>query len=547
MGQIPRRPCANRCLSALLLCTFLIVSIVACSSNRDGNGTKGVAPIAPAAQQVLKFPLVGTMNIATLDPAQFHGYNEMLVMNMLYSGLVRTDKNLNVIPDQATWQLSADRKVYTFTLRPHITFADATPITAQSYIYTWTRALLPVTASLHAFSLLSPIQGAKEVHSGKTQNLTGVKALNTTTLQVTLTRPTAYFLASLTDPLFFPLNQRVVARYDRDSWPQSTVEAGVGSGPFILKTWQPANQMIFVPNPHYYGRKTALTKVVAIFVNDPRVAFKLNGVGQTDLVWKITPEDQLASSTSAGFTRVPLLQTDALFVDATKPPFDSLAVRQAFARAIDRQALTHTIFDDALIPATTLLPPAMPAYQAERQSYDVAQARSLLHSVYPDKAMFPDVTFSYPASQVSEQEATMLQSMWQKVLGVQVKLRPVEPNAYDQEMKRHVVQFGFYALDADFPDPSALLARFVSTSDRDSGLWYDANFERIVAQAEVQTGEQRLALYHQAEVRALSEAVITPLDHPTLAAVIPLWVHGVTLNGEGLYFGDWSDVYILRH
>jgi ABC-type transport system substrate-binding protein len=189
----------------------------------------------------------------------------------------------------------------------------------------------------------------------------------------------------------------------------------------------------------------------------------------------------------------------------------------------------------------------MPAYQSGKQSYDVAQARALLHSAYPDRIRFPAVTFSYPASQVSEQEAKLLQSMWQKVLGVQVKLRPVEPNAYRQEMKGHVIQFGFYALHATFPDPYAFFSRFVSSSGRDSGLWHDANFEQIVAQAELQTGEQRQALYHQVDDRVQAEAVIVPLDYQTMAAIIPPWIHGVTLNGNGLYFGDWSDVYILRH
>ncbi len=547
MHQPTRHSCYNRQVpGTLLLFCLLVFFLVSCSGSGSGK-TSNSAP-ALAEQQVLNLPLVGTMNIATLDPVRDHGYNETLVMNMLYSGLVRTDKNLNIISDQATWQLSADHKVYTFMLRPHVAFSDGTPVTAQSYIYTWTRALLPATTSSTAFSLLSPISGASEVHSGKTRNLTGVKALNASSLQVTLTRPAPYFLASLTNPLFFPLNQKLVARYDRDNWPQSRVEVGLGTGPFVLKTWQPAVQLIFVPNSHYYGHKTALTTVVASFVNDPRVAFQLNGVGQTDLVWNITPEDQLAARSSAGFTRTSLLETDALFVDTTKPPFDSLAVRQAFAQAIDKQALMHSVFDDALVPAATLLPPAMLGYQANGETLhsDSAQARSLLRSAYPDLSRFPSVTFSYPAAQVSDQEATTLQSMWQRTLGVQVNVRAVEPEAYHQEMQRHVIQLGFYALSANFPDPYAFFSPFVS--ERSNELWNDGSFEQLITQAEAQTDEpQRLNLYRQAEARALAQAGIMPLDHQTLAAIIPPWIHGVTLNGNGLYFGDWSDVSILRH
>ncbi len=544
MHQLSLRPRHFCQLSFLLPSLFLIAFLGACGSNNDGNVAK-INTALPASQQILKLPLVGTMNIVTLDPVREHGYNETLVMNMLYSGLVRTDKNLNVIPDQATWRLSPNHKVYTFTFRPHITFSDTTPVTAQSYVYTWTRALLPDITSPAAFALLSPILGADDVYSGRTQTLAGVKALDDFTLQVTLTKPAPYFLVSLTNPLFFPLNQKLVARYGRDNWPQSEVESGLGTGPFILKTWQPAVKLIFVPNPHYYGQRTALTMVVASFVNDPRVAFKLNEVGQTDLVWNITPEDQLAARSSAGFISTSLLQTDMLFVDTTKPPFDSLAVRQAFTRAIDRRALMATAFNDALVPATTVLPPTLPGYRAA--SYDVAQAHSLLRSAYPDPAHFPAVTFSYPAGQVSDQEATTLQSQWQSTLGVQVNLRGIEPNAYQQEMQDHVIQLGFYPLHANFPDPYAFFSPFVSVSAQSNGLWHDANFEQILAQAEGETGERRFALYHQAEVRMLDQAVIMPLDHQTFAAILPIWIHGVTLNGNGLYFGDWSDVAILRH
>ena len=531
-----------------LLFLILIAILNACGSNSSGNVAKSNTAL-PASQQILKLPLVGTMNLVTLDPVRDHGYNETLVMNMLYSGLVRTDKSLNVIADQATWQISADSRVYTFSLRPHIAFSDATPVTAQSYVYTWTRALLPATTSSAAFSLLSPIFGADDVHSGKTRTLAGVKALNASTLQVTLTKPTSYFLASLTNPLFCPLNQKLVARYGRDGWPQSNVELGLGTGPFILNMWQPTVQLVFVPNPRYYGQKTALTKVVASFVNDPRVAFKLNGVGQTDLVWNITPEDQLAARSSTGFTTTPLLQTDALFVNTTKPPFDSLAVCQAFTRAIDRRSLLSSAFNSALVPAATLLPPNLPGYQTNEQgvSYDAARARSLLRSAYPDLSRFPAVTFSYPAGQVSDQEAMTLQSQWQRTLGIQVRVRAVEPYAYQQEMQEHTIQLGFYALHADFPDPYAFFSPFVSSSGRSNGLWHDANFEQILAQAEERTGEQRFALYQRVEARMLDQAVIVPLDHQTLAAILPAWIHGVTLNGNGLYFGDWSDVVMLRH
>src|SRR5947199_8964303 len=111
----------------LFLSTFFII-LTACSS---GNIINTTPSRTPATSQVLRFPNVGITNIAVLDPALGPDANSLLAVNMIYSGLVRSDKDLNVVPDQATWRVSADGKTYTFTLRPGITFSDGTPVTAQ--------------------------------------------------------------------------------------------------------------------------------------------------------------------------------------------------------------------------------------------------------------------------------------------------------------------------------------------------------------------------------------------------------------------------------
>ena len=130
-----------------------------------------------------------------------------IVAGMVYSGLVRSDKNLNVIPDQATWDISNNNTVYTFHLKPGLTFSDGTPVTAQTYAYTLTRQLLPEVKSPVATFFEGNIVGANDVNTGKTKTLAGVKALDAQTLQIILTKPTPYFLEVLTNSLYFPLNE----------------------------------------------------------------------------------------------------------------------------------------------------------------------------------------------------------------------------------------------------------------------------------------------------------------------------------------------------
>ncbi|MDQ2902534.1 MAG: peptide ABC transporter substrate-binding protein [Chloroflexota bacterium] len=539
---------SRRLPSALFFLSVLLLILAACGGSSTSPTASGT-PV-PASHQVLRFPNVGTRDIGVLDPALGPDNNSVLAVNMIYSGLVRSDKNLNVIPDQATWDVSSDNKVYTFHLKQGITFSDGTPVTAQTYVYTLTRALLPEVKSGIASFFEGSIVGANDVANGKTKTLAGVKALDNSTLQFTLAQPTPYFLEVLTNSLYFPLNKSLIDQYGQVNWVNHAAGSGLGTGPFMVKEWDHNTKMILVPNPHYYGAKPKLSEVDMVFVNDPSTAFKAYQAKQYDFVSNIPPNDLPIARSIPGFSLHSLLQSDLLFFSNKMAPFDKPAVRQAFAYATNKVELAHAIFKDAVTPAATIIPPGMPGYQPNYQGipYDKNKAKSLLQSVYPDVSQVPPITFSYPGSQVSEDEAAALQQMWQTALGIQVKLRSVDLNSYNQETQTHTVQFGFTQWGADFPDPyDWLTLNLTSTASNNNGDWHNAQFDQLCAQAEQSAGNARIQLYNQAEQTAIQDVGWLPLDHQATAAVIPSWVHGVSLNGNGLYFGDWSDVYLLQH
>ena len=534
--------------SVLLLCSLLVI-LSACGGAATNTPTASETP-SLASSQVLTFPNVGTRDIGVLDPALGPDANSALAVGMIYTGLVKFDKNLNVVPDQATWVISPDNKVYTFTLKQGITFSDGTPVTAQSYVYTLTRALLPEVKSPIASFFLGPIVGSDDVSNGKTKSLAGVKAINNNTLQITLKQPTAYLLQIMANSIAFPLNQTVINQYGQTDWVNHAAGNGIGTGPFMVKEWDHNTKMVFIPNSHWYGAKTKLTEVDMLFVNDQSTAFKAYQAGQYNFAWNITAQDLASAKGMAGFVSESLLQTDLLFFNNKMAPFNNAAVRQAFAYATDKEVLATAIFKGSAIPAPTIIPPGMPGYQPDYQglAFDKSKALAALQSAYPDVSKVPSITFSYPSSQVSDSEASALQQMWQTALGIQVKLLPVELNAYNTETANHQVQFGFTQWSADFPDPyDWLTLNLFSTASNNSGDWNNPQFDQIVTQAEQMTGDARIQLYNQAEQIAISDVGWLPLDHQSMAAVIPSWVHGVSLNNTGLYFGDWSNVYLEQH
>ena len=539
----------HRVPTAILRLSSLLLILAACGGATTNTPTANGTP-SLASSQVLTFPNVGTRDIGVLDPALGPDSNSALAVGMIYTGLVKFDKNLNVVPDQATWVISPDNKVYTFTLKQGITFSNGTPVTAQSYVYTLTRALLPEVKSPIALFFLGPILGSDDVSNGKTKTLAGVKAIDNITLQITLKQPTAYFLQIMANSIAFPLNQTVINQFGQTDWVNHAAGNGIGTGPFMVKEWDHNTKMVFVPNPHWYAAKTKLTEVDMLFVNDQSTAFKAYQAGQYNFVWNIAPQDLASAKGMPGYIGESLLQTDLLFFSNKMAPFNNAAVRQAFAYATDKEALATAIFKGSAIPAQTIIPPGMPGYQPNYQglAYDKSKALAALQSAYPDVSKIPPITFSFPNSQVSESEAAALQQMWQSALGIQVKLLPVELNAYNTETANHQVQFGFTQWSADFPDPyDWLTLNLFSTASNNSGDWNNTQFDQIVTQAEQMTGDARIQLYNQAEQIAISDVGWLPLDHQSLSAIIPSWVQGVSLNNTGLYFGDWSNVYLVQH
>src|SRR5260370_35380653 len=167
------------------------------------------------------------------------------------------------------------------------------------------------------------------------------------------------------------------------------------------------------------------------------------------------------------------------------------------------------------------IPPGMPGYQPSYPGlpFDINKARTSRQSAYPDISKMPQIIFSYPNSEVSQAEATALQAMWQAALGIQLKLLPVEPNAYDDEMTRNEIQFGFKVWNADFPDPYDWLAlKLLSSSPNNNGRWNNSTFDQLVMEAEQTSGDARIAMCDKEAQIAITVFACIPPDHKNLTA-----------------------------
>jgi len=128
-----------------------------------------------------------TTGIASLDPAFAKNQSIMWAIHQLYNTLVEVDQQLNIVPSIAKrWEISEDKKTYTFYLRNDVFFHDdecfpdqkGRPVTAQDVVYSFNRILDKSIASPGSW-----------IFNGKIDTLGAFSAINDTTFQLKLLRP----------------------------------------------------------------------------------------------------------------------------------------------------------------------------------------------------------------------------------------------------------------------------------------------------------------------------------------------------------------------
>ena len=428
------------------------------------------------AKQALDYPLIGTSDISTLDPALVPDAAWTQAIELVYSGLVSLDpRTLSVIPDIATgWDVSNDGRTYAFHLRHGVKFSNGDPVDASTFAYSIDRALDPATGSTLALRYLGHIVGAADRHAGKSPTLigTGLLVVDPLTLQIDLDAPISFFLQALTASPSWAVDKKVAQQYS------ATAVDGqvVGTGPFMLKSWQHGVDLTFDQNPNWYGKKLTLTEVRLSLFPDTSTAFNHFEGKEIDVDPSVDSEDY---PTAQAMKHQPVLQGPALTIrylapNSAQAPFDNLAVRQAFAEAVDREMLAHQVLQDSVTPSGHIVPQGMPGYFAGLQGlpFNPQEARAKLISVYPDVRAMPSVTLEYAKGADDEKVAAKLQQDFLTYLGVSIKLDAVDATQFQADVSTHQVQFALLSWTAEYADPQVWLSLQVAKRAPDNTVKY---------------------------------------------------------------------------
>ena len=515
-------------LLALLIAALLFLPSIACQPS--------------SGQDVLNLWDTGPM---TLDPAIAADMSSYVYIRQIFSGLVRLDQNLTIVPDIAeSWEPSSDGKTYTFHLRKGVKFHNGREVKAADFKYSWERACNPATGSGTAATYLGDIVGAQDRLAGKATEISGVKVLDDYTLQVTIDAPKAYFLDKLAYPTAF-----VVDRTNVDSGKNWWLKPN-GTGPFKLKEWKPGQQLVLERSQSYYGEPTKLTEVVFHFLAGEPMA--LYETGQIDVTPVSTSYiDEVNDETNPFHQELAVTPELSLYYigfNTAKPPFDDVNVRRAFCLAVNKEHIAKVILRDMVSEAEGILPPGMPGYNETIKGldYDVEKAKELIAaSKYGNVSNLPHITITTEGygNDIPSYLGAIIQE-WQQNLGVEISVRQVEPENFLYNLKQEKDEMFELGWIADYPDPDNFLDILFHTGSENNIFEYsNPDLDALLDQAAIeQNMAVRLAMYQQAEQLVVDDAPCLPLFHGNNYILVKSYVKGYELSPLGI--PDLSKVYI---
>jgi oligopeptide transport system substrate-binding protein len=504
----------------------------AAAQNTPAAG-KTAAPVTQSAPAGNTLRLPGA-EPPSLDPALAGDADSAGYVAEIYSGLVTLDQNLKVVPDIAEkWDVSQDRKTYTFHLRQNVKFHNGQPLTAQDFKYSIERAADPVTASPTADTYLGDIVGVKDKLNRAAPDVKGVVVVDNYTLQITIDAPRTYFIAKLTFPTAFVVDKNNVEKGGR-TW----TDKPNGTGPYSLKEYVRGQRIVLVKNGSFYlDPKPSIDEVDYILGGGSAMTMYENGdldavpIGPNDVERVTDP----ASPLNKELTIAPQLSTFFVVFNTRKPPFDDPKVRQAFALSIDRQQIVDVVGKKMPVLANSILPPGMPGYVEPNTKipYDPAKAKQLVaDSKYAGK--LPDITWTTTGGGgATAQDIQAMTAMLKSAIGVNVQIQQTDWASFIGQLNdpsKNPYQMFDIGWIGDYADPQDFMdVLFHTGSLQNWSAYSNPAVDKLLDQAGQESDvATRFKLYAQAEQMILADYPVVPTMHPRDYWLTKSYVKGLT-------------------
>jgi len=552
---------------ALLLVLVLVVGVVGAQ-----EGERKILVDAGNA--------VGTTDVPTLDPSLATDTSSIQVLIETNPGLTRVNGiSLETEPGMATWTVSDDGLVYTFSIIPEVPWVKYNPdtdaveqvldadgnvryVTAEDFAYGIRRSIGGQLGSYYGGIMAMWVANGDAVYNGEmpVEEL-GVEVLDTYTLQITATQPAAFLPAIFGMWQAYAQPAWVIEEFG-DFWYEP--ESFQGYGPFTLKEWIHGESVTIIKNPFWPGTDNipvAALDEVQMMVLEASAALANFEAGTADVsavplsdIDRIKADPVLGEELSIG----PNACTYTFSFNTAKPPLDDARVRRALSMTIDRQALIDNVTKGGQTPAyffsrqdILTAAPRAEDYPQYAITEDDDAARALLQEYLDERGITLDqlepITLAHNESEAHAAIAQAVQQMWTEALGINVEIQTQEWAVYLETIKSDDAPQVFrYAWCSDYNDAHNFLYDVFHSSVRDLGTnWsgedadrFDALLEQAMVESDLQTPTD---LYAAAEYLLTNVGASTiPVYFYTALDMTQPWVTRTYSHFGQEYYEKWD-------
>ncbi len=519
----------------------------------------------------------GTLSYYIGEPAYIDPYNTQesegtQVEQSLFDSLTAFDAldPTKVIPAAAeSWEPNADASVWTFKLNKDAKFSDGTPVMAKDFVYAWNRIANPNTKNTSTGEAdpsvisyhIDKVKGYDEVQAGTATEMSGLKAVDDYTLEVTLKESFADFEYVVAHPALAPVPQKAVEEgvdYNGEMVPFG--DFPVGNGPFKMsEPWKRGQYVKVVANENYYGDAPNIDGIDFRIFKDPNTAYTEFEAGTLDFCQigegKIQDAVSKYGESDNGYTANPgkqsLLGAETavyyLVANTKNDVMKDANMRKAVSYAINRQAICDTVFEGTREPADNIVPPGVAGYESgvwADAKYDVEAAKKALADAgYADGKGAPELTLTFNNDGGHEKIMQLIQSDLQAI-GLTVKFDTADFPTTLKKYDAGNFQFGRLGWIADYPImDNFLYPLFFSTSGDNKSAYNNPDVDKALDDArKTVDGSERIAKYQEIDKTIGADLPVIPVMFYKHHHIASDRVHDLTYSAMGL--ADFQKVWL---
>jgi peptide/nickel transport system substrate-binding protein len=471
---------------------------------------------APAAQDApVTFTYGRPASVTSLDLHSEITSNNAFAIDKIFDSLVSFDSQ-GVIFDllAESHSVSADGLVYTFILRDGLRFSNGSAVTAEDAVFSLERHL----------NLGGPLAISADVAS--------LEARDEKTLVITLNQVYSPFIAELSN-----FSNGIIPRNFGGLGEEQFFQRPIGTGPFMVQSWDPAGDLVFVRNPYYWQPgKPYIDRLVYTVIEDDTQAVNQLKTGQVDGIEVVTAAnaDELRRDPNIGLIENGSWVIEQLFFNTLDEHFADVRVRRALALAIDREGLTRAVTFGFAQTARSLLPTAIPYNNYDTiktLDLDIDAARAeLARSSYPRG--FKTTLLIGSGDNARAQEAQIVQEAGAKI-GIEIEIESLEVAAFRARFFAYDFSMMINSGQADAPEANSILAFQTDPEGFSRCFWThyrnDEVTELLRAGQQQADGPGRAETYANLQQILAEEVPYIPLYYPAILKAVGRKVQGLAV------------------